>query len=206
MYISYNKLWKLLIDKNLSKTDLASLTGINSRVMAKLAKSETVTTETVARICEALGCDVGDIMEFVSEKRLSLYALEKRAQITERYEHYTVSRLEVDGVKYNIYKTVKKAGKGSRIHCRENGTVYWEQFYLFGGMSQPQREEFVLMKPKCEAGECTIVVISGKPAMIIGLDECGFVSAKGARKNESDIYVMSEAAFKIFEIKQSEEI
>ena len=101
---------------------------------------------------------------------------------------------------------MKKAGRGTRIHCRENGTVYWEQFYPFGGMSQPQREEFVLMKPKCESGECTIVVISGKPAMIIGLDECGFVSAKGARKNESDIYVMSEAAFKIFEIKQSEEI
>ena len=142
MYISYDKLWKLLIDKNLSKTELAALTGISSRVMAKLAKSETVTTETVARICEALGCDVGDIMEFVSEKRLSLYALEKRAQITERYELYTVSRLELDGVKYKIYKTVKKAGKGSRIHCRENGTVYWEQFYQYCRQQQIFQSHF----------------------------------------------------------------
>ncbi len=201
MYISYDKLWKLLIDKNLSRTDLSALTGISSRVMAKLSKCETVTTETIARICEVLGCDVGDIMEFVSEKRLSLYALEKRAQITERYELYTVSRLELDGVKYKIYKTVKKAGKGSRIHCREDGTIYWEQLYPFGGMSAPRREEYVLLKPKSEAGFITVVVISGKPSIIIGLDEFGFVSANGRMKSEGDIYVMSEAAFKIFEKK-----
>ena len=54
MYIAYSKLWKLLIDKGISKTDLMELTGMSSRVLAKLSKNETVTTDTVARICSAL--------------------------------------------------------------------------------------------------------------------------------------------------------
>ena len=78
MYIDYSKLWKLLIDKGMSKTDLLELTGISSRVLAKLSKNETVTTDTIARICTALRCDVGDIMECVSEERLSIYGHYKK--------------------------------------------------------------------------------------------------------------------------------
>jgi DNA-binding Xre family transcriptional regulator len=72
--MDYSKLWKLLIDKGMSKTDLLSLTGISSRVLAKLSKNETVTTDTLARICAALECNVGDIMGCVSERELSLVA------------------------------------------------------------------------------------------------------------------------------------
>ncbi len=132
---------------------------------------------------------------------MKLYEALKKAQFTEREALYSVNRFELDGVKYKIYKTVKKAGKGSRIHCREDGTIYWEQLYPFGGFSSPRSEEFVLVKPQNEPNLHTIVVISGKPSIIIGLDEFGFVSANGRMKSEGDIYVMSEAAFKIFEKK-----
>ena len=78
MYIDYSNLWKLLIDKDMSKTDLIALTGISSRVLAKLSKNETVTTDTIARICTALDCNVSDIMECVSESSLSVYAAYKK--------------------------------------------------------------------------------------------------------------------------------
>ena len=54
MYMDYAPLWKQLIDRNLTKTDLCEMTGINTRVIAKMAKNETVTTDTIARICGAL--------------------------------------------------------------------------------------------------------------------------------------------------------
>jgi DNA (cytosine-5)-methyltransferase 1 len=66
--MDYSKLWKLLIDKGMSKTDLLSLTGISSRVLAKLSKNETVTTDTLARICAALECNVGDIMDATKQE------------------------------------------------------------------------------------------------------------------------------------------
>ena len=67
MYIDFSNLWKLLIDKNITKSELMDLTGISSRVLAKMAKNETVTTDTIARICTALHCNVGDIMDFLPE-------------------------------------------------------------------------------------------------------------------------------------------
>ncbi|MDD4531001.1 MAG: helix-turn-helix transcriptional regulator [Candidatus Gracilibacteria bacterium] len=63
MKISYNKLWKILIDKNLKKKDLCRLTKISDATMAKLGKSENVNTEILLRICNVLECDISDIME-----------------------------------------------------------------------------------------------------------------------------------------------
>lgn len=65
MYISYNKLWKLLIDKNMNKQDLREASGISSASVAKLGKGENITTEVLLRICTALDCDISDIMEVV---------------------------------------------------------------------------------------------------------------------------------------------
>ena len=65
--ISYNKLWKLLIDKNLTKTQLRELTGISTATLAKLSKNENVTTDTLNNICKALQCDISDIIEYVEE-------------------------------------------------------------------------------------------------------------------------------------------
>lgn len=63
MHISYKKLWKLLIDRDLKKKDLCEMSGISSASMAKLGKNENINTAILVRICEALDCDTSDIME-----------------------------------------------------------------------------------------------------------------------------------------------
>lgn len=67
MKMSYKKLWKLLIDKQMKKSDLRKNAGISSSSLAKLTKDENVTTEVLAKICRELNCDVADIMEFVPD-------------------------------------------------------------------------------------------------------------------------------------------
>ncbi len=67
MSISYKKMWKLLIDRDLKKKDLISKAGISGYTLNKLNNGETVTTETLAKICKALNCTFDDIME-MSEK------------------------------------------------------------------------------------------------------------------------------------------
>lgn len=61
--VSYKKLWKLLIDKDMKKKDLREATGISTASMAKLSKNENLTTDVLLRICYALKCDISDIME-----------------------------------------------------------------------------------------------------------------------------------------------
>lgn len=61
--ISYNKLWKLLIDRGMNKSALRKLVGMSPGTLAKLGKNEPVSMELVLRICQKLNCDVGDIME-----------------------------------------------------------------------------------------------------------------------------------------------
>lgn len=65
MKVSYKKLWKLLIDKKLKKKDLRNLTGLSTVSMAKLSKDENLTTDVLVKICNALSCDISDIMEVV---------------------------------------------------------------------------------------------------------------------------------------------
>jgi DNA-binding Xre family transcriptional regulator len=63
MNVSYNKLFKLLIDKGMKKTDLRKATGISPNTLTKLSNNEYVSMEVLVKICRALNCDVGDIME-----------------------------------------------------------------------------------------------------------------------------------------------
>lgn len=70
MQISYKKLWKLLIDRDMLKKDLAAKAEISSTSIAKLAKNENVNTEILRKICTALQCDISDIMEMLDEKNL----------------------------------------------------------------------------------------------------------------------------------------
>jgi DNA-binding Xre family transcriptional regulator len=63
MAISYKKLWKLLIDRDLKKKDLPGLAGISSASVTKLGKNENMHTEILEKICTALRCDISDIME-----------------------------------------------------------------------------------------------------------------------------------------------
>ena len=67
MHVSYNKLWKLLIDKNLKKKDLCILCGISTATISKLTRGENITTDVLLKICDKLNCDFGDIMEFVPD-------------------------------------------------------------------------------------------------------------------------------------------
>ena len=61
--VSYKKLWKLLIDRDMKKKDLRKATGISTVSMAKLSKNENLTTDVLLKICDALKCDISDIME-----------------------------------------------------------------------------------------------------------------------------------------------
>jgi len=61
--ISYNKLWKLLIDKGMNKTQLGLSAGVSTSTISKLGKNETVNMESMMKICKVLECDIGDIVE-----------------------------------------------------------------------------------------------------------------------------------------------
>ncbi len=65
--ISYNKLWHLMLDKEMNKADLKRATGISTASIAKLGKGENVTTDILVKICEALNCELHDIMELSRE-------------------------------------------------------------------------------------------------------------------------------------------
>ena len=67
MKMSYNKLWKMLIDKNMNKHDLKELAGVSSASIAKLGKGDNITTDVLIKICEALNCRLEDIMESVDD-------------------------------------------------------------------------------------------------------------------------------------------
>lgn len=67
MTISYNRLWKLLIDKGIKRTELKQLAGVSTNVIAKLGKNEPVAMETLAKICTALQCGIDDIVEINSD-------------------------------------------------------------------------------------------------------------------------------------------
>lgn len=68
MGVSYNKLWKLLIDKGMKKKDLREGVEMSTNTLAKLGKNEYVATEVLVRICYYLKCDIGDIMEVISDE------------------------------------------------------------------------------------------------------------------------------------------
>ena len=65
MAISYNKLWKLMIDKGMNKTRLSKETGISTSTISKMGKNETISMDSMMKICKVLSCDIGDIVEMV---------------------------------------------------------------------------------------------------------------------------------------------
>ena len=70
MAISYNKLWKLLVDKKMSKADLRKAAGIAPKTMTRLRRDEEVTLAVLNKICSTLNVDIGDVMEFMPEINL----------------------------------------------------------------------------------------------------------------------------------------
>lgn len=68
MEVSYKKLWKLLIDKDMKKKDLQAQAGISWTSVTKLSKGETVSMEVLMKVCKALECNIGDIMDLLPEE------------------------------------------------------------------------------------------------------------------------------------------
>lgn len=68
MPVCYDKLWKLLIDRKMKRTDLKNMAGISFNVLAKMGKGEAVSLESLYKICMSLNCNIGDIVEFSDEK------------------------------------------------------------------------------------------------------------------------------------------
>ena len=71
MEVSYNKLWKLMIDRGMKKSELRELTGIGTNTLAKLSKNQAVSMEVLMKICNNLNCDISDVCEFIKEDKVN---------------------------------------------------------------------------------------------------------------------------------------
>ena len=71
MEVSYKKLWKLLIDKDMKKKDLQAQAGISWTSVTKLSKGENVSMEVLMKICNNLNCDISDVCEFIKEDKVN---------------------------------------------------------------------------------------------------------------------------------------
>ena len=70
MEVSYNKLWKMMIDRNINKSELRQLTGIGTNTLAKLSKGQPVSMDVLLKICSRFDCDISDICEFVKDENV----------------------------------------------------------------------------------------------------------------------------------------
>lgn len=68
--VSYNKLWKLLIDKDMNKQDLKEASGISAATVAKLGRGDNLTTDVLVKICDAIDCDITEIMELAKDSHV----------------------------------------------------------------------------------------------------------------------------------------
>jgi DNA-binding Xre family transcriptional regulator len=197
MYITYQKLWELLHKKGLSKNDLCQMSGISSRTVAKLTKNESVTTDTLTRICDTLGCELFDILETAVEAPLrTLYE-------TYRHERVLISEDEFcrlyevlhGDTRYLIKEVKKKAGKRVLIHCA-GSSVTWRQFYP-AGITAVSETTFLTDLSFVQKDAVCLLLIDGGTVGITGLDEGLFVSA--LRPYEpGKLCVMSKARFKLY--------
>lgn len=199
MYISYAKLWKLLLDKGMKKTDLIDLCKISSRTLSKLSKNENVNTDTLLSICNALDCELSEIMEACREENVKNiyeeFCRQKPAETDERCKTY---RFSFHGKTVILKKSVQRANKHTVIQCK-GSSVLWEQIRPLG--ISPVRETSYLCDASFwEQDAVCIVVISGNPMGFQNLDEGIFIShARAIESSKQQIYVMSEARFKLFE-------
>ncbi len=203
MYTSYIKLWKLLVERGLTKTDLCRATGMSTRTLAKLVANRSVTTDTLLSVCEALDCGIEDIMEFTKEppeRPLALVYKEHSKKAVPCGALQVVEFTHLDTT-FKIGVTNETANRHTVIHCEANGVV-WEQLYPVG--ISPAETRSVICPPAfLERGKVCILLIDGYPANITGLDEAIYLSAKREYR-DGGLYVMSTAAFKLFRTTKSE--
>ncbi|MBE6669871.1 MAG: helix-turn-helix transcriptional regulator [Ruminococcaceae bacterium] len=201
MYISYDKLWKLLIDKQLKKTDLISLCKISSRTLTKLSKNENVNTDTLIRICEALSCGIEDICTLrENTEPMTLYeAFRGGKKLLSSDDYCKTYSFEYKGKRVILTKTKKKANKYTVLHCK-GSAVTWEQITQISIYTSASEYFAIDLSEKRDPETVYIVVISGTPNHFKGLDEGIFVSVHGKACDKNSVYVMSEAALKVFDI------
>ena len=97
MAVSYNKLWKMLIDKGMKRTELRDAVDMSTNTLAKLGKNDYISLEILNRICTYLECDIGDVMEFVPENQSSDntgFDVHRTADIKQKDSKSTCSRGE----------------------------------------------------------------------------------------------------------------
>lgn len=201
MNVSYEKLWVLIAQRRLSKKDICDVTGISSRTMAKLSKNESVTTDTLARICEVLSCDIGDIATFSREPiAFSVYdAYKKFGKKVNETEFLNKYEFTYKDQRFVAHVTKRRADKRSIIEC-VNNDIKWRQISkvprLDGtGMLHGTTSLLARLTPDKDAVD--LFIISGKPGDIRGLDDGIFRSAR-RYGGEGYINLMSEAVFKCF--------
>lgn len=199
MYINYNKLWKLLLDKKITKNDLCEMTGMSTRTLAKLVKNQSVTTDTLLRICEILNCELFDILEISKEEsHMTIYEAYKQHGILKNEDEYCrLTEFEHNGKQFLVKEVKKNATKRVVIHCKNN-SVMWEQLYP-SGFSAAGEARFITDFSFVESGKICILLISGSCVGITGLDEGQFLSANRPYE-DNKLYVMSKAKFKLFAI------
>ena len=119
MYISYEKLWANIAARGLGKKDICEAAGISSRTMAKLSKNESVTTETLSKICDVLNCDIGDIATFSREPVIvSVYdAYKKIGRKVSETEYFDVYNYSFENRSFSVYVTKRRADKRTIIKC-----------------------------------------------------------------------------------------
>ncbi len=203
---NYSKLWVLLKEKHISKTDISELTGLSSRTVAKLSSNSNVNTETLAKICDVLGCNVQDIMEFESENNPSSVfdAYISFSRFVSETEFTETRECEYEGIIFSITKTKSKANKHTQIICK-NRDIIWDQRPALPLISPSMPEisfgftgERVIYRiPELSKDKMHLFVIDGKPDMIIGLDEGIFRSSRHKGGSEH-MHTMSYTAFKLF--------
>ena len=132
-----------------------------------------------------------------NRKSSSLYRLyRKYGKTTEKSQLIRTVEFADGEDKYVIHTTLFRAKKSTVIHCKDDGAIYREELYPFGGMSRPSSVTSLLVKPTVKDGETVIVVIRGKPATVVGLDDGRFLSAHKARIDRNSVYAMTEKEFK----------
>ena len=112
-------------------------------------------------------------------------------------EHFYLYNLKLHDIDVNLYVSKKRATKATHIHCTESGDIIWEQFYPFGGMSRPSRENKYILKPQCDKNAITVVIIRGTPGNMTGLDNAIFKSHL-ATPERNNVYLMTEKNSKQF--------
>ena len=111
-------------------------------------------------------------------------------------EHFYLYNLKLNDIAVNLYVSRKRATKRSHIHCTEGGDIMWEQFYPFGGMSRPAREKTYVLKPICDKNAISIVVVRGKPGIVVGLDS--LIKSSYSPLNSGKIFLLTEDSATVF--------